>query len=126
MKKGNRSWKPATDLVTYDKDPNYVYRLALNEQSNLDRKIQEGWEFSNKTTDPKAHLDASQEHDKVTGGMKYRELVLMRMPKDTAEARTQYYDERATAQERGLKDRLASDLEHKASVHGDIKIETIR
>lgn len=127
MKKGNKSWKPATVLETFKKNPNYGYRYCANTPENILKKQAEGWELVNKVTDSQVEIDTAQQTNPVTGGMNVRELVLMRIEKGTLEARKAYFDEKADQQEKGIKAQLQSEArkEGNAVIQGDIKIETI-
>lgn len=121
-KKGKASWKPASRLETFSKNPNYAYRWCDVEDENLERKQVEGWEFCNATTDSTVKTDAEEELNTVAGGKRYRRLVLMRMPMETFEARAAYFQELTDKQTRGLKQALEDDV-GQAGVHGKIVIE---
>ena len=123
-KKGKKSWKPATQLETLGRDPDFVYRYVRDEPERMQKMEREQWELCNRVTDKSAHIDEHEEHDAVTGGMKYRELVLMRMPKSTAKQRNAYYQQRATHQERDLKAELESELKKEGGeVSGSLTID---
>ena len=124
-KKGNKSWKPASQLDLAHKNPEYGYRFCRKDDENINRKLMEGWEFVNDITDSNVQLDTKEPTNPVTGGKNVRELVVMRMHKDDIEARKAYYDAKADHQERGLKAELEEKANAKGRITGDIKIETI-
>ena len=127
MKKGNKSWKPASTLATFKKKPGYGYKYVRDDTDNIARHLAEGWEFANETVDPKVQTDVAEQIDPITRGRKVRELVLMRMDNETRAARAAHFQEKTDQQERGIKANLQRELgaEGPALVHGEVEIETI-
>lgn len=109
MKKGNRSWKPATQLATFKKDPKFVYRYIENTPERIARVTAEHWEPVNRSTDPAVTQDTGQDYS-IDGALSHRELKLFRMPKDMAEARNRYFQEQTDKQELGIKERLQKEM----------------
>ena len=96
-KVGKKSWKPAKMLDVLDKVAGYRYRWCDKDPASLDKKQAEEWQFVKGRT---AKLDASTDAAKdiegadksLTSITEYRELVLMRLDEETAEARDEYYN----------------------------------
>lgn len=114
VKKGSKSWRPAEALSVRGKDPNYTYRWCDKDAANIDKKLAEGWTF--------AKEDHAVGGETLTTTTEYRELVLMKLPKEDAEARHQYFQELTDKQTMGLKQKLKQDAQH-AEIHGRIIIE---
>lgn len=128
------SWKPATllDIPKHLKDPDFVYRFCdKNRDGNIDKKIAEGWEIdkelSRKMRQGRPTLDDGAGLDTTLG---IRELIVMRMPVETAEARRKYYAEKTEGAMKKQVDQLKKDLKDAAGEYddspeiGSIKVET--
>lgn len=126
-KKGKASWAPATALNA-DKIPGFRTRWTNKDPINMQRKEAEGWTVVNAENG----LHSEHEHPEdiasgkpVTSVTEYRELVLMALPEDVAEARDEYFQKRTDAQSAGLVSNLKKDMAQsgEAKVHGKIIIE---
>lgn len=110
-------WRPAKKLdVPEDlKDPRFVYRFVNTRvEGNEIKKRQEGWEYDD------AILAKMQErgllparralNDGSPLGSTYtiRELVLMRIPKEMADARNEFYRERGNRARRQFQEAFAA------------------
>lgn len=129
-KKGKASWKPAQKLDVRNKDPNFRYRFRDKDPQNIQRALAEGWEFVNPITGiPGEHIDPEDSQKDLTSTTEYRELTLMALPEDIAQARDEHFQELTRRQTVGLKDRLQSDLDkdapegHRTSATGTIVID---
>lgn len=125
-KKGKASWKPATALKAQNID-GFRTRWTNKDPINMQRKEAEGWEI----VDPNKGLRSEHEHPEdlesgkpLTSITEYRELVLMALPEEVAQAREEYFTAQTDAQTASLKSNLKKDMaDGKASVHGKIIIE---
>ena len=81
-KKGKPSWRPHNGLIVKKMKKGLRYRWANRDEANLDKKQAEGWVFSNTETGGDATSQA------------YRDLVVMHMPEELAQARSAYYQDR--------------------------------
>ena len=134
-KKGKPVWRPANKLkahLTREQTKKYRPRwVDKSDEANLQKKQDEGWVFLNKETGLTASHDHRETEDgkNLTSVNEYRELVLMGLPKELAEARDEYYQERTHKQTVGLKEALeeenreASKGGRTAPIHGKIVIE---
>lgn len=129
-KKGKPTWKPAAMLDVAEKVPGFRLRWASNDSLNLQRKQSEGWVFATEITGVDAkhdHPEKTGDGHSMTGVTEYRDLVLMALPDDLAEARDAYFIEKTDLQTRDLKRNLEKDLANEdgksASIHGKIVIE---
>jgi hypothetical protein len=90
-KVGRKSWQPAAVTNISGKEDGYVYHLVNTEvPGNVSKKIAEGWENCDKESvgTPGTTLeDGSQ----IGSTKQIRESILMRMPKETKEARDRYF-----------------------------------
>lgn len=126
-KKGTPSWKPAGRLRAVAEHPGYRQRWCSRDPDNLRRKEEEGWVPVNSVTGSKAEHDAAED---IHGGtpldssQTYRELLLMEMPEETAQAREAYYREKTHRQTIGVKKEAAKELAKVgAPTHGRVIIE---
>ena len=92
-KKGKTTWKPANIMGLTNKDPNYSYKWAEATGQNIQRYIAEGWEVVDRTTDKVNALssntmDFGSQQDTT---IRSREMILIRTPRENAEARKEYY-----------------------------------
>lgn len=124
-KKGTSSWRPFKTLDVKKKDTAKRLRWVNTDPANLERKQAEGWVFAQ---DAETVHDRPKgvDHGKGIGTLKqYRDLVLMEMPEDQAEARAEYYRERTRHQSDGVtkqvRDKVNQGLPG-ATVYGDVKI----
>jgi hypothetical protein len=115
------SWKPSSflDVPEKYKRSGRVYRwCSKNREGNINKKLQEGWTID-KEIMPKMLKDGVinvPSHDDGTpkdNTFQVRELVLMWMPKNLAEARNAYYRERASVNHR--REALEKELENAGS-----------
>lgn len=127
VKKGKASWAPATAL-TAQKIPGHRTRWTNKDPVNMQRKEAEGWRAVHKDNG----LVSEHEHPEdiasgkpLTSVTEYRELVLMALPEEVAQAREDYFTARTDAQSAGLVSNLKKDLakDGGAAVHGKIIID---
>ena len=124
-------WKPARklDIPADLKDPRFTYRFVNTKaEGNEMKKLQEGWEFDDVilakmqerglVPTRRALNDGTPLDSKFT----IREMVLMRMPKEMAESRNEYYRDRGNRAQRGYKEAFAASNPDVA-VYGDNKEE---
>ena len=122
VKKGRSTWKPAQKLQVNDKKDNFRYRWRENDPQVIQKAQAEGWEFVNPITGiPGEHQDPGDGQKSMTSNTEYRELRLMALPEEVAQARDEYFQERTDLQMAGLKDRLQSDLDEEAKKQGGYK-----
>lgn len=127
-KKGNTSWRPAQMLDVKNKSEGFRYRMVNVDHANLDKKVAEGWEFVNGETGiPGEHIDPKKIVDgsKLDSTETYRDMVLMAMPEDTAQARDAYHENLTLNQTVNLKRDAKEQLDDSVrdSVDGKIIIE---
>jgi hypothetical protein len=125
-KKGKASWRPATALRAQDLD-GFRTRWTNKDPINMQRKEAEGWEIVDANRGLRSeheHPDDLESGKPLTSVTEYRELVLMALPEEVAQAREEYFTAQTDAQTASLKSNLRNDLAGgKASVHGKIIIE---
>lgn len=126
VKKGNRSWKPATLLDAFNKQPGLAYRWVRNDPDNLDRKLAEGWSPVNATSGGLADIkdiDAFKAGKPTTSVRMRRGQILMAMDEETNQSRKAYYkklaDEQLSSTHAETKSNIASTG---APVTGNIQI----
>ena len=134
-KSGKPTWKPAQQLEVTNKDSEaFSYRWCHNDSANLQRKQAEGWEFVNSETGIPAEHDRQEtiaDGAALTGKNSYRELILMALPRDLAEARKRYIRDQTNRQTQGVKGSLRSGLDRiataergdRAAIHGHVTID---
>jgi len=94
-----KSWKPAKVLEIPEKfkDSRFVYRWVDRDRiGNVRKKLSEGWEIDSELTKKLVKLPKTlQDGSNLDSTFHIRELILMRLPKELAEARRKYYAERS-------------------------------
>jgi hypothetical protein len=119
-----RTWRPARmlDIPEKFKDPRFVYRhCTTNKPGNIQKKLAEGWEVDKEILKkmekegliPKTIQDGEQQD----GVMRIREMVVMRMPKELAQSRREYYNSKTDSREKKIDD----DLRSSAPIYGKIQ-----
>lgn len=117
-KKAKVKWQPATLLDSVkglDKE-NFAYRwVNKQDAANLRKKQAEGWEVVSALEGDKVEHERPgriDEGGRLTGSsFEYRDVVLMRMPKELAQARKEYYQEQTDLQLKSVVERTKSDAE---------------
>jgi hypothetical protein len=95
------SWKPARllDIPEHMKDPAFTYRwVDKDKPGNVRKKLSEGWEIDKKLTKRLNEGDMTstiEDGRSIDGTMGIRELVVMRIPRELAEARNEFYQSRS-------------------------------
>lgn len=113
-KMGKPSWKPARMLDVEFDTPGYRKRWVDNDPANIRRKQAEGWVFVNKETGfPAEHKDPGLVHGgaPLDSSIQYRDVVLMALPEDTAQARDEYYAEINKRQLEGVNETAAANMQ---------------
>ena len=109
VKKGKRTWRPATQLDVRAKEPGFRYRWVEKDLANVDKKTAEGWELVNS-----AQGKQGERPDAGNTGMttlqEYRELALARMPDELAQARNEYFEDETNRRTAALKENVKNDL----------------
>ena len=105
----NKSWEPAKVLEIPKRflDPNFVYRFASkNQTGRIDKLKAEGWEIDHEVQKKveKELQKTISDGKAVDTSLQVRELVLMRLPKEAADARNAYYKQ--FTYQKGAKDEL--------------------
>lgn len=120
QKKGKPTWKPANRLQVR-KEPGWRYRMCSKEEANIAKKQAEGWQYVNTTTGiPGEHErpDGVGDGNNLDSAFEYRDLVLMAMPEELAQAREEHYQQITQKQVAGLKKQVKSDVEKAARQAG--------
>jgi len=122
-------WKPASLIEVPDKykDPNFVYRFAKKDKAgNIQKKISEGWEIDTEVEEriknecPELLCPTINDGKPLDRSFHIREMVLMKMPKETADSRNAYYEQRNSAAQNSAESLYKS--QHKTS-YGKVIIE---
>lgn len=98
--KGAVSWKPARilDIPTEYKNPSFVYRWCNKaKEGNIAKKLAEGWVIDNELTKKVSPTLTIQDGKPLDGTMNVRELVVMKLPKEQAQARAEFYARKSDA-----------------------------
>lgn len=141
-KTGTPSWRPASLLPAADVGKGYRARwINMADDANVQKKLAEGWELVSNVNSPQESHDISGKEHQHSGTIndgkplssltRHRELGLARMPEETAQARTEYYQEQSRKQisgtrkqaEREMGDALSGMSSSKPPLHGKTVIE---
>lgn len=128
IKKGNSTWKPANILDIYDKEAGYTYRIVEKSPRNVAKKQREGWEVisgvqsAGTANAPNNYLNNGSQMTSVIEGHDY---VVMRIPEEMAQERTDYFNAESGRRMSALKRQTGDDLGKVAGapVHGSITME---
>jgi hypothetical protein len=84
-----RDWNRPDPLRVDQKNPEKSYRWV--DKKKLEQRQHEGWS----RVDPDSVKHKNPDSSDSSGSPQYRELVLCEIPKEQAEARNRYYQEKA-------------------------------
>jgi hypothetical protein len=134
-------WKPAriTEIPEYLKDPRFIYRGCNSKKTgNIQKKLQEGWEVDkelSKKLDELYGLNRTiQDGSPLDSTHQVRELIYMRMPKELALERNEYYRKRGQIDrksiEKGMRENLnetsdPSNILGRSTIYSERKLERI-
>lgn len=128
VKKGKTSWKPASVTDVIEKDPNKRYRLVNKDADNLAKKKAEGWEVETKATGGTAKLVPDGQLNtgsNLTSTFERKDVILMSMPEEMAQERTEYFNNLTQKRTLGLTAHLKNELKGTAQTHGKITIGSL-
>lgn len=118
--KVTRPWEPAKllDIPQHLKDPNFTYRFCnKNAIGNIQKKEAEGWEIDKDLSKKLQQLQRTiNDGSKLDGTLQIREMIVMRMPKELAKARNEYYADKCEDAVRSSQRRFKSDV---SQISGD-------
>ena len=133
-KKATTPWRPARFLHIPEsmKDPRFVYRFVnTKREGNELKKLQEGWEYDyelgKKLTQQFGQTRTIQDGTPIDTAYRIRELIVMRMPKEMAKARNDYYSKRGETNLRTMKESLQQGMDDgtQVTVYGNSKEERV-
>lgn len=123
--KQSTPWQPAKyyDIPAYLKDPRFVYRMVnTKKEGNELKKLQEGWEYD---TELAAKLDklygkirTLNDGTPIDSHYRIREMIVMRMPKEMADARNKYYMERGNIDSEKMKQSMRREMPNESQEAG--------
>lgn len=93
-------WRPARvlDIPEHLKNPAFTYRWCdKNKPGNIQKKMSEGWEIDKELSRKLTAIATRTVNDgtPLDGTAQIRELVVMKMPKEMAASRNEYYAKRS-------------------------------
>lgn len=93
-------WRPARilDIPEHLKNPAFVYRWCdKNKPGNIQKKMSEGWEIDKELSRKLTAIATRTVNDgtPLDGTAQIRELVVMKIPKEMAASRNEYYAKRS-------------------------------
>ena len=116
-KKGQVSapWRPAriTDIPLEYKDPNYVYRFIHDTPNSIRKRNMEQWEIDieiAKKMDERFGPRNLSAGLTIDGAYRVNELILVRMPKQVAESRKEYFKKQSMVDSRSMTDALRGNI----------------
>ncbi len=133
-KKATTPWKPARflDIPEEFKDPRFVYRFVnTKKEGNEVKKLNEGWEYDfelgKKLTQRFGKTRTIHDGTPIDSAYQIRELIVMRMPKEMAKARNEYYSKRGDTNLRTMKASLQQGMVEgtQVGIYGNSKEEKV-
>lgn len=91
------SWRPADKVAKLKAPESGRPRWCSPDTANIQKKLDEGWKFINKSTLPSAYKDDNgmikdvQENSSLGTEIRNREMVAMYLPEEQAKARDEYF-----------------------------------
>lgn len=98
-KEEHQEYQPSSALPDPHPDPKFSYRwvathiMGALDPVNASKRFRDGWEPCKAKDHPELHIPGNKDGNVELGG-----LMLCRMPKDRAQARTRYYQQQNEAQ----------------------------
>ena len=119
-------WRPSRVLEIPErlKTPGFVYRWCdKNKAGNIQKKLSEGWEVDKEISRKLTAIATRTINDgsPLDGTAQVRELVVMKMPKEMADSRNRYYQDRANMATKAAQEELKRKMGGQA--YGEIKEE---
>lgn len=115
-------WAPARilDIPEKFKDPAFTYRWVNKDKAgNLRKKQSEGWEIDKELTRKMSGIAKPiQDGSPMDGTIQVREMIVMRLPQERAEARKAYYRDKNA---RSIKDKEAHFKNEVGGGYGEIR-----
>lgn len=131
LKKGKSSWKPASVTDVIDKEDGYRYRYIRKDADNVSKKEAEGWEVVSRglSSDKSKPLEERfQDGKQLTSTYEKHDLILTRIPEETALERDAYYNNETQRRTMGLTAHLKKEINkatgNRADTHGNITISS--
>ena len=113
-----RPWEPATlmGIPEHIKDPAFVYRYCTKEEArpgNIRKKIAEGWEIDTELSKKMARINPPTINDgkPLDSTLQIREMIVMRMPKETKESRDAYFAKLNGDNSKGTQENFDSEVQ---------------
>lgn len=111
-------WRPAKRLAIPEnmKNPNFVYRFVnTKKEGNELRKLDEGWEYDKELSAKLkerglASIRSLEDGTPLDSHYRIRELIVMRMPKEMAESRNKYYQDKTKIDTARMKQGMRSQM----------------
>lgn len=128
VKKGKKSWSPSNLGDIIKKEDGFRYRRVRKDDDNIAKKVEEGWQFVNGTTDRSAEAvhpsGRPNEPHKLTSNVEGRDWVAMRLDEETAQARDEFINAKTDRTQQALMSQTKRELgKEGAPVHGSITME---
>lgn len=128
LKKGRSTWKPASVTDVINKEDGYRYRWANKTADNLAKKEAEGWEtVSSLQSDRVSPTDSGKinEGRSLSSVYEKHDVILQRIPEESALARDAYYQEETQRRTSGLTAHVKKEINKGgAPSHGEITISS--
>lgn len=128
LKKGKTSWKPASVTDVVNKEDGYRYRWSNKSPDNLHKKSLEGWETVSAINGGNISVgDRIQDGKNLSSTFEKHDVILQRIPEETAKQRDDYFDNETQRRTAGLTAHLKKEIRDKgdnAPVHGNITISS--
>ena len=110
-----KTWVPVGTLPVPQKDDGYTYRwlrksaYGIEDPTNMSKKLREGWEPVNPKEHPELALFLDPRQRQQATLVEVGGLILGRMPREMAEARTKYYEQVTKSQMVSIDQQLANE-----------------
>lgn len=124
VKKGNKTWSPSSvNILTGLDRQNFNYKWVSKDPSRVSKHLSEQWEFVD--GNHKIAFESGNrifEGGRITSNVEKHDAVLMRMPKEVAQQRAEFYNDLTMQSVKSLK----KDAEQAAGASLTGKIEFTR
>jgi hypothetical protein len=121
------TYTPPSTLPDPTPEPGYVYHwvathvLGQADPTNMSKKLREGWEPVKASDHPELMLAGSKNGNVEIGG-----LMLCKMPKERAQARSEFYENQARAQLESVDNSFMRNSDARMPLFSEKKTSTTR
>jgi hypothetical protein len=130
----SRPWRPSSliNIPMRYRNPNFVYRAVIRSPERIQQMLEEGWEIDKELSKKMPILKATiNDGLAIDGTVNFRELIVMRLPRELKESRDEYFRQKNLAQvsSKAIKSQFIHDKEGlqptMPAVYGEVEVQQL-